>query len=80
MKVRIGSLLLLLCLGISIGQTKQVTVDIPDKIEIGLLENIFNPVLFDHKLHADMTKMGGGVIPVTTMVPKVFTNPVQTVM
>lgn len=60
MKVRIGSLLLLLCLGISIGQTKQVTVDIPDKIEIGLLENIFNPVLFDHKLHADMTKMGGG--------------------
>ena len=60
MKVRIGSLLLLLYVGISIGQTTKASVNIPDKIEIGLLENIFKPVLFDHKLHADMTAMGGG--------------------
>ncbi len=60
MRVRMASLLLLVMAGFVCGQTEMKTDNIPDTIKIGLLENIFEPVLFDHKLHAEMTTMGGG--------------------
>jgi len=60
MRVRAAFLLLGVMAGLVIGQTTTKTDNIPDKIEIGTLENIFEPVHFDHKLHADMTAMGEG--------------------
>ena len=60
MKARLRLLLILLSLSLVFGQQAKTLEDIPDKIEIGILENIFEPVHFDHKLHADMTHMGDG--------------------
>ena len=60
MRVRTAFLLLGIMAGLVFGQTATETDSIPDKIEIGMLENIFEPVQFDHKLHADMTPMGEG--------------------
>ncbi len=60
MKKSLALLVLLIGISVCFSQTAETKVEAPDKIEIGLLENIFEPVHFDHKLHADMTKMGEG--------------------
>jgi len=60
MRVRISVLLLGLMAPLLFAQTEAKTDKVPDIIEIGALENIFKPVQFDHKLHADMTSMGEG--------------------
>ncbi len=60
MKLRIVFLLLGVWGNIVFSQTGMRTQNIPDKIVIGALENIFMPVQFDHKLHAGMTAMGEG--------------------
>ena len=60
MKNRLALLGLLFGVSICSSQTGEAAVDIPDMIEIGILENIFEPVHFDHKMHADMTHMGEG--------------------
>jgi len=54
------SVTLLLIAVLGFAQTGVKTDGIPDMIEIGALENIFEPVQFDHKLHAEMTNMGAG--------------------
>ncbi len=46
--------------GLVFGQSGTQADKIPDKIEIGLLENLFEPVHFNHKLHAEMATMGQG--------------------
>jgi len=55
-------ILLLALSGFGLAQPGSSPQDIPDKIEIGLLENIFKPVVFDHKLHAEMTNPGDGCV------------------
>lgn len=49
----------LVCGDKTIAQTPDANLHPPDSIQIGALQNIFNPVPFAHKLHADMTSMGG---------------------
>lgn len=44
----------------AVGFCQTDSTSIPDHIEIGILENIFKPVMFNHKLHADMTSPGIG--------------------
>lgn len=58
------AILICLLLGISAAftQTTDLLKNVPDRIEIGLLENIFKPVLFDHKLHAEMIQPGEGCV------------------
>lgn len=60
MRARACLLVLLISFVALPGQTEFNQQDIPATIEIGILENIFKPVQFDHKLHADMTNMGEG--------------------
>ena len=60
MRSLLYTLTLLVGVSVCFGQDDQQQLDIPDKIEIGILENIFEPVHFDHKLHAEMTNMGAG--------------------
>lgn len=60
MTARMAYLLLGVWAGFALAQTEVKTDHFPDIIEIGLLENIFKPVQFDHKLHAEMTAMGAG--------------------
>ena len=56
MKIRLYAMGLAILLGSSFAQVDSI----PDIIKISSLENIFHPVHFDHKLHADMTRMGEG--------------------
>jgi hypothetical protein len=60
MKCNLLLLLLGLCFATLPAQSPADHSQIPDHIVIGTLENIFKPVQFDHKLHADMTVMGDG--------------------
>ncbi|NQV14165.1 hypothetical protein HQ531_01810 [bacterium] len=57
------AVILCICLICTIGcyaQLAESHPDLPDSIQIGVLQNIFEPVHFAHKLHADMTSMGAG--------------------
>ncbi|NQV30426.1 MAG: cytochrome c3 family protein [Candidatus Marinimicrobia bacterium] len=60
MKFYLVTILLLLNLSVCFSQSDTKQIAVPDKIQIGLLENIFEPVQFDHKLHSEMTVMGDG--------------------
>jgi hypothetical protein len=58
-----NTIILALCLAglsVSFAQESDSSGEPPAKIEIGILSNIFHPVHFEHKLHADMTTMGVG--------------------
>lgn len=55
------AIILALCLAgisVSFAQKSDTSHEPPAKIEIDVLSNIFEPVYFEHKLHADMTTMG----------------------
>ena len=56
------TLLLMVCLAFVQGQSNQTPPEIPGKIQIDRLENIFKPVDFDHRLHAEMAVMGEGCV------------------
>jgi len=62
MKLKIFSACLILVSLACHGQTMDLLKGVPDRIEIGALENIFKPVLFDHKLHAEMIQPGDGCV------------------
>ena len=60
MNMLFRNILLIGLIGTAVCFGQNAPKQVPDHIEIGILENIFKPVQFNHKLHAEMTNPGNG--------------------